>query len=335
MKIYTHHHGNYFGNFVFIWEIDEDLKHGDCDLEAIDVVREGLPMFSTRAMRREFINRYTSAGSQYKPAILRDVFRFLTQDSSAAKTSTQSEVDERVCEFLLTADETNLFYDLRKLNGRPKDENLNPFWDELQRYLGDVSVVHERRHETVTYMPLAISIQSLIDTISKRLPGSSCPSTSWLRLIFWPANAFTRSAMCYTGRFNVKYSVQQRILRSKHPDSEYAFKQFTLMKEMAVLLKDKAELICLDDKSVVPVGEPGNPVASGVRAHNKSLVLTGVNIAALDHDFHIHGAIPSVLFNIDIPTSSSDSFYSGKIHVKVKERKVYNFHKLYVTLRLK
>ncbi|CAG2219397.1 PIP5K [Mytilus edulis] len=170
VKIYTHHHGNYFGNFVFIWKIDEDLKHGDGDLEAIDVVREGLPMFSTRAMRREFINRYTSAGSQYKPAILRDVFRFLTQDSSSAETSQQSEVDERVCEFLLTADETNLFYDLRKLNGRPRDENLNPFWDELQRYLDDVSVVHERRHETVTYMPLAISIQSLIDTISKRLP---------------------------------------------------------------------------------------------------------------------------------------------------------------------
>lgn len=321
VKIYTHYHGNYFGNFVFIWKVDKDLNHGDNDLKAIDKVREGLPIFSTRAMRREFINRYSVVGPQFKPAILRDLYRFLTQDSAAAESKNQSEVDARVCEFLLTADETGLFYDLRKLNGRPKDEKLNPFWDELQKYLDDISVVHERRHESVTYMPLAISIQNLIDIISNRLPpGSPCPSPSWLRLNFWPANAFTRSALCYTGRFNVRYSVQQRLLRSKHPDAEYAFQQFEFMKEMAVLLKEEAEFICLDDKSIIPVGEPGNPVASGVRAHNKALVPTGVKLAALDHDFHIHGAVPSVLFHVDIPDASADSFYSGEIHVTVKDK---------------
>ena len=63
----------------------------------------------------------------------------------------------------------------------------------------------------------------------------------------------------------------------------------------------------VDDKAIIPVGEPGMPV-SGCRGHNRSIVpLQGQGPGALDHDFHVCGIVPS-----DIPESSLDSFYNGK-----------------------
>ncbi|KAK3097052.1 hypothetical protein FSP39_005923 [Pinctada imbricata] len=274
-------------------------------------------------MRREFIERYTSK-AKVKPAILRDVYRYLTQDSAAAESGHQAEVDNRVAEFLLQADDTGLFYDLRRYNGRPKNEALDPFWEEAQKYFDEAAVVDDRRQGQQMYMPLAISMRSLIETIAARLPlGSACPSVSWLRLNFWPSNPYTKAAMCYTGKFNVRYAVQQRLIRQKHPDADFTFKQFQMMKEMAVKLRDKANFMCLDDKSIVPIGEPGCPVSSGVRSQNRALVPNSVKLAALDHDFHIHGAVPSVLFHVDIPENPSDSFYHGTVHVTVKD-KVFN-----------
>ena len=39
-----------------------------------------------------------------------------------------------------------------------------------------------------------------------------------------------------------------------------------MMKEMAVQLREESVFLCLDDKSIVPIGEPGKPVSTGVRA---------------------------------------------------------------------
>ena len=42
----------------------------------------------------------------------------------------------------------------------------------------------------------------------------------------------------------------------------------------------------------------------GVRGHNRSLVpLDGPTLLALDHDFYVHGIVPSVAFFVDIPES--------------------------------
>lgn len=113
--------------------IDENSAEGD--LEAVGFIRNGLPVFSTRAMRKEFDNRYSKCGM--KPAVLRDVRRFLTQNSLSCDSSKQQEVDERFVEWLLSADDTQIFYDLRRSNGRPKDEELNPFWEGLGSYLSE------------------------------------------------------------------------------------------------------------------------------------------------------------------------------------------------------
>ena len=77
----------------------------------------------------------------------------------------------------------------------------------------------------------------------------------------------------------------------------------------------------MDDKAIIPIGEPGLPVSTGVRGHNRSIVLAeGPGPSALDHDFHVHGVVPSVSFVVDIPESSHDSFYQGRAYVCLKDK---------------
>ena len=259
VTLYTHRFGNYMGNYSFVWKSpDNDNKAGG-NLDAVTAVKQDLPKFSTRAMRKSFYQNYAASGT--KPAVLRHMYKFLTSDSTAAESEKEAIVDERVTDFLLNSDSTELLYDLRKNNGRPNDPELDPFWDALGKHLENVSVVHERRHGEHMYMPIATSVESLIDTVKEDLPkDAKIPSASWVSFNFWPHNPYFRSAMSYTGRFAVKYAVQQRLTRAHHPDSSYAFSQYVMMKEMAVDMREDSFFICLDDKSVVPIREPGKPV---------------------------------------------------------------------------
>ena len=77
----------------------------------------------------------------------------------------------------------------------------------------------------------------------------------------------------------------------------------------------------VDDKAIIPVGKPDLPVSSGARWHNHSIVLAdGPSPTALDHDFHVHGIVPSVAFAIKIPDSPKDSFYHGKAFASHKDK---------------
>ena len=77
----------------------------------------------------------------------------------------------------------------------------------------------------------------------------------------------------------------------------------------------------VDDKAIVPVGEPNAPISTGVCGHNRSLVPSqGPQLEALDHDFHLHGIVPSVAFHVDIPESASDTFYTGQPFVTNKNK---------------
>lgn len=50
------------------------------------------------------------------------------------------------------------------------------------------------------------------------------------------------------------------------------------------------------------------------------MTLDGPQLLALDHDFHVHGIVPSVAFFVDIPECSSDSFFSGEAVVTNKDK---------------
>lgn len=320
-KVYTHRVGNFIGNYTFVWKISskKSERSDEDDLQVLSEIRENLPVYSTRAMRKLFIDRYARETGM-KAAVLRDMYQFVKGDSAAAESSKQREVDERFAKFIIETDDPELVWDLRTNNGRPINEKLNPFWEALDQFINRESVVHERRHGNHTYMPIAISLEDLRDQVQKTLPPDTpVPSISWLRLNLWPSNPYGSSAENYTGRFKMKFAIQQRLVRASHPDNQYAFYLFSMMKKMSVKFREDSTFICVDDKAVVPIGEPGKPVST-VRAHHRSLVPQNVTLAALDHDFHVHGAVPSVLFRVEIPENSSDSFYEGTIHVTIKDK---------------
>lgn len=92
---------------------------------------------------------------------------------------------------------------------------------ELNKYLDEKAVVHERRQHNVNYMPFAMSVEDLRNQIKQRLPANSkIPSVSWIKLNFFPSNPFLSTSVNYTGRFKVKFHVQQRLLRAQHEDME-------------------------------------------------------------------------------------------------------------------
>ena len=201
------------------------------------------------------------------------------------------------------------------------------FWNECQKFFDEhVAAVSERHHGTdYLYLPFAVSVEDLRQQVKARLPADTpVPSAEWLRLQFWLTDLYTSRAIHHTGRFNIKFRIQSRVVRAEHPDSKYAAVQYKYLKHFAVKFKEHSLMICLDDKANVPVGEPGKPQATGVRGHNRSLApVDGPILGALDHDFHLAGIIPSVAFILDIPSDPLDSFFNGQVLILLLLRKKY------------
>ena len=117
----------------------------------------------------------------------------------------------------------------------------------------------------IFHNPYAISIRELRDRIISRLniryqgpplPNKvAIPSEEWIRLNFAPSNAYTTKAMQYTGRFNVKYKVQSRLLRKSSEDEHYCRTLFKYEREFNIKYRDYACFISADDKHKVLIGE--------------------------------------------------------------------------------
>ena len=224
----------------------------------------------------------------------------------------EEEVDKRLVNFILESNDTDLLWDLRKLNGRPKNPAFDPFWHELQKYIDEFAAVDERRHSDILYLPVAISIENLRQIVLDRLPeGSAAPSNSWLYMNFWPSSRYHNSASHHTGRFNLKFKLQQRLVRGQHPDDYYCATSFKFQRTMAVKYREYASMFFVDDKAIFPVGEPEIPVSTNVRARGGALVPGDKILGALDHDFHICGLVPSFVLKSDVPDNVNDSFYKG------------------------
>ena len=115
------------------------------------------------------------------------------------------------------------------------------------------------------------------------------------------------------------FAVQIRQLRKNHPDSKCVMVLLKYAKEFAVNFSQHVMLACVDDKAIVPVGEPSAAVSTGVRGHHGSLVRSS-SLGALDNDFHTHGVVPSVSLLINIPESPIDSFFTGQVYVGNKNK---------------
>lgn len=77
------------------------------------------------------------------------------------------------------------------------------------------------------------------------------------------------------------------------------------VKQFCVLFIEHTLLFSVDDKAIVPVGEPGNPISTGVRGHHRTLVFAASSaplLAALDHDFHLFGIVHLLFKSLSLPT---------------------------------
>ena len=316
IMLYKFAYGNNLGTLLYVWRIPINQP---IDSMAVSQVYSQLSsqqkFYSTSAMRREYLNQYSHVAKIPK-MLLRNIYRTLLNDESAPYCAVQGKIDERVALAVISVDDPDIIL----ANGNPSSTIFDTFWQELQAYLDELLLaVDDRRHGEALHMPLAISVRHLREKIIERLHSAyetvmpAVPSEEWIRLQFWPPNPYTSQALRYSGRFQVKFGVQIRQLRKDHPDQHYVSALLQYVRHFSVLIRDVATYMSVDDKAIVPVGEPKAPVSTGVRGHNRSLIpAVGPQLEALDHDFHLHGIVPSVAFCVDTPESATDCFYNGQ-----------------------
>ncbi|XP_056008509.1 uncharacterized protein LOC130051170 [Ostrea edulis] len=326
VMLYRMAYGGSIGTLNFIWKVPGDgadnVEVSEKNMKIVNKINKSLPKFSTRSMRKDFINRYYKNVKAPK-SLLRNIFFELTGCESTWESSEQGEIDDRVASILLDGDDPSILLDYRSLNGKDVDSKFGVFFEEMGKYFDEQLLhVNERRHGEELYLPMAISIEELRDQISKRVPdGTPIPCSETVRLQFQPNSTFQKTALKYSGRFNVKFRVQTRLARVNHVDARYVATSFRYLKEFCVSNRENVTFVCLDDKAIIPVGEPGIPISTGVRGHNKVLTPSdGPKLVCTDHDFHVAGIVPSVTFVSRIPRHSNDSFFNGKIYVTTKDK---------------
>ncbi|GET59934.1 hypothetical protein GLOIN_2v1788400 [Rhizophagus irregularis DAOM 181602=DAOM 197198] len=111
----------------------------------------------------------------------------------------------------------------------------------------------------------------------------SVPSSEWIRLQFWPKNIYTKTAIQYSGRFNISYKVQSRLLRKSHPDAHYCAALFHYTSLFAIKSRNFTCFISADDKHKVPIGETVE-ISTGVR-NKATLEFTDMELTSCDPDF--------------------------------------------------
>ena len=238
VAVMKRHYGGTLGNINVIWKVTPvNVSHETNMARAILYVTEELPQYHTRKMRKDFLSTYQKQ-AKTSNAHLNEIYRELTADATAASSMQEQQQRNRIAEFLASNDEEGIITDLRRLN-RKKVTNFGEFWDEVDKLFSEYGAsVHERRHGTFLYLPFAISVRELVERIEKRRSEIAVPSEEWVRLQFSPTNSRHRSALSYTGRFNIKFQVQRRQMRPHHDDSKYVYHQQQYLKEFAIRFKE-------------------------------------------------------------------------------------------------
>lgn len=314
--------GNNLGSHNFIWRISPNVEEADAvakNTEVIQLLKQELPSYHTRAMRRSFI-RKASLICNLKAKDARFIYKQLSGDSAEAETADQKEIDARVYQ-AFEMEDPDIITDLRCHNkGQPS--KYDAFFEKAKQYLENVieTAVDERRHDEMTHLAQAISVPDLLRCVKETCPPETAiPSEQWLRLQFAPKCASTYASLQFTGKLQVKFQVQSRQLRKTHEDTHYASAIFRYLKEFCIKFRDFTVFVCMDDTHHCKVGEPGHPVAAVDRG-KRVVVAEDKVFAVSDHDFTKFSVVPSVTMLVDIPESIEEgSFYRGQVYVGVKD----------------
>lgn len=181
VQLFSYSAGNYTGTLTFIWALPKQSQDRSSirSIEAHRACEARIPVFHTRAMRKEFFSRYANL-SRLPPAVLRDMYRFLTGDSSKASDARTKAVDARFAQLLALGD-AELVYDLREELTGARDR-FDVFWDHAARYLDGSLVPNDRRHGDIGFLPVIISIRDFRAEVTSLCPaGTSVPSEEWIR----------------------------------------------------------------------------------------------------------------------------------------------------------
>jgi hypothetical protein len=318
---YSHAYGNNKGTFHFLWKLPSSSTEADLvkrNSEVIASLIESFPIYHTRAMKRVAMRSFGKLCS-VKPAFLREVYRKLTGDATAAHDKDQEIVDSRIREALDTED-PELIVDLRATNsGRPP--SYDQFWDKCRKYITEhvELAADDRRHDTIVHLAVAMSVSDLHREVVKTCPeGVAIPSVKYLMYQFWPNDKTRLTACRYTGQLPVKFMIQSRQFRKTHIDCHYASAIFRYLKEFAIKYKEQSALVFMDDKHGIKIGEPGCPVAAVDRG-KRVVVGISTKFAIADHDFCKGSFTPSVSFICDIPDTIEETFYRGQVVIGLKD----------------
>ena len=318
--LFTYNSGGGTVSQHFIWKVPDDFNVDAAltmNQQVISKLKSDLPVYHTRAMRKEFINAYGRFTSSTNPYVLRSIYRHLTGDASGSCTTDEAAIDQRLKE-AISHEDLDIIVDLRKLN-EGRVGKYDTFWTKCNEYLQECSAVPDRRHGEVCFMAKAVSSRDLIDQVSQKLPeGCPIPSEQWVNLNFCPRNPRAKSAQHFHSRLQVKRMIQKRLFRKFHPDEHYCAALFRYQREFAVKYRNLVNFVCIDDKHKIKVGEPGFPVAAAERGR-EVIVSFNETFMVGNHDFTHFLFTPSVILNISIPEQFEGSWYSGSVFVGLKD----------------
>lgn len=78
---------------------------------------------------------------------------------------------------------------------------------KLYRY---ETAVHDRCNCNKSYISFSVSVRKLVERVEKSKSDINVSSTEWMRLQFNLRNPYRKSALKYSGGFDVRYKVQRR-----------------------------------------------------------------------------------------------------------------------------
>ena len=169
-------------------------------------------------------------------------------------------------------------------------------------------------------MATALSAADLYRQVNQELEGTDVkiPSLQWLRWQFWPSRKNSANAKHMNCKINIKYMVQNRLLRKSHIDSYYCTANFRYLKEYSIQYRENINLLFEEDKHTVKIGEPSYPVAA-IERGKSVLVSKNTNFKVADHDFTNTLFIPSAVVPCTVPENMDGDFYQGDLYVGLKE----------------
>ncbi|KAJ1446414.1 hypothetical protein M885DRAFT_591824 [Pelagophyceae sp. CCMP2097] len=339
---------------LILWKLLIADERSETEDAAVQLrVRDMLPVFHSRVMKREFAEQFGSV-STLSTSVMRAIYSKLTSGGSAPLNARDRAVDERVAEFVAANGDVDLWPDLRALNGN-KGGKFGEFWAAAADEVAACGVAAADRRGTALFFAQPTSVRDFIERVVERLnekllrdqvddPDAELPPIppeKWVHFQFMPRNPTHSVATHYTGRLYLKRMVQSRTQRCLHMDDHWCnalnVNVNSFMVRLCIALEDNMHDVAEserprlsaalsaagDDKSKVACGEPGHSVSTNVRPSSAVLAHKDVQILALDHDFHRVSFTPSVNLIQDTPDFANESWRKGRLCVTIRDSILY------------